>query len=211
MSLPQIVVGIDPRNQSSPDRCAPTPPSIQAGAIVLREDQAKRERSIVLIRLANVGFTIGSVFFLLLGLVWMTGKFGPTQPVQGFYPEQEVVSFGSGLEGGRSEVTFTFHNRTDRPIRIVGATPPRCGLWGCMGAFEPLPLLIPAHESRPAKLGVKLGHPGPFHQAISVYSDCVERPRFQLLVTGQVTPKDTRADAVSVHPAGVASEDALNR
>jgi hypothetical protein len=124
---------------------------------------------------------------ILLGLgIWSSTKSLVEQRSSpALYIAKTTESFGTIGSGHRVMVAFELENRSNRALKIVGATR-ACRPQGCIEAVG-LPLEIPPFSKVPLHLQVDTRGSGPFAYDITLFTDSPGQSRVRLLVTGRVT------------------------
>jgi hypothetical protein len=105
--------------------------------------------------------------------------------LSGLVLDMSSNDIGQVLPEEKRAVRFLFHNRTAKPIRIIGAEQ-TCGPDGC-NEFLGLPVEIAPQSD--AEVEVSFTPPsreGDFSKQFTVFSDCSDRPHIDLTIRGTV-------------------------
>lgn len=144
-----------------------------------------------MLRLVRFGIACSSVIsvalFALAALAW-SGAERRTSTTLGdllqIDPPQR--SLGDIRAGSVIPVSFTFSNRSSRPIHVLGAEW-SCTKWGCIRPAG-LPVTVPPHSKHEVQLMLQAAPAGDheFSTAVTLYLDCPGEPTVSVRIQGRI-------------------------
>ncbi len=138
-------------------------------------------------RLSNVFLIFSPV--LLVSATAVAIKFeASAAPKRGsLRPREQPGSISEVPRGRTSQLAVVLQNRSNRIVKIVGATR-ICTLQCCVSVLD-LPLEIPAHSEKPIQVQLSPGRvAGDFRCPVTLYTDEQGLNQMKLEISGRVTP-----------------------